>query len=79
MTSPLQRAITGIRKFIYIETRQSIVRRLEVQTAKEEAKAGELQKILEAKQKLVKARVKTQQIMKSIDEVASGKKKENND
>lgn len=55
---PLSRAITGIRKFIYLQTQESIVKQIDAATVREEKRATELQKILDAKQKLVNARTK---------------------
>lgn len=79
MASLINRVIMGIRKFIYLQTQESIVKRIDAETIREEKRATELQKILDAKQKLVNARAKSQQIMKKIDEVANGKRKEHKD
>ena len=76
LISGIRKTFRALRTIIYAENHQSLVARLESATVKEETKATDLQKVLEAKQKLAKARAKTQQIMRDIDAVASGNGKE---
>ena len=76
LVSGIRKTYRALRTIIYAENHQSLVARLESATAKEDTRATDLQKVLEAKQKLFKARAKTQQIMRDIDAVASGNGKE---
>lgn len=72
----IQRAILTLRTIFYTKAQHSIVARIEAETAKEEARANELRGILDAKRKLYEARAKTRQLMRDIDAVADGNRKE---
>lgn len=63
--------ISSARTKNYLKNKETIVARLQRQSDMEEARAIELQQILEAKKKLNDARIKTRQLIIDIDAVGT--------
>ena len=65
------RVLSGIRNYFhsYLTPGQSLVDRLGAETAREQKKAGELRKVLEAKKELARARAENIRLRKEIDGV----------